>query len=387
MSDIQAQEHSESCERISAVTVTAGVNLRVIDIDKMRSDFLELLDEYDAIALVLHRMHIPLKKSWEAYQAVATARLKEMVELHDRARAAQLSMELGESKFSEAQIRRLDTEVQSLADSLSSGMETLRTSISAMQSAADTTVPARVSPCVSGDTPVRPRIPAALLHPVSAHSAESAPDSAAPPAPQAERDARRRSRPRADRQTEMIANEKLRTEVNEWIRGNAAAHGHSDADCTAKEADYSDWRPSLRLTAELFPVIEHLQVKNVAFVAWSIRHMATKGKLQPMINGTRNMGGYSKSILLEEYKTQNPGDPEISISVFNNKRVPPLGTLWTIAQELVTNTQKHLAVEVDVNAPLPGAWAPWAPHCAAAKAGTAGMEFGFCERGLGTCRI
>ena len=105
MSEIQEQDHSESCQGISAplsaVPVTAGA------IEMMRSDSLELLDEYDAAALQLGRMQIPLKKKWEAYQAVTSARLKEMVELHDRARAARLSTELGEGKFSEAQIRRI----------------------------------------------------------------------------------------------------------------------------------------------------------------------------------------------------------------------------------------------------------------------------------------
>ena len=206
--------HSESCQRISAV-----------DIVRMRSELLERLDQYDAIALELGRMHIPLKTSWTQWPAVAMARLKEMVELHDRARAAQLSLELGETTFSEAQIRRLDAEVKSMADCLSCEMTALSTSISAMQSAAASAAPARVSDSLrdSGDTPVRPGIPAALLHPGSAHSAESAksaPDSAAPADPQTEREgARRRRMGPLCRQTEMIANEKLRTEVNEWIGG------------------------------------------------------------------------------------------------------------------------------------------------------------------------
>ena len=67
MSDIQEQEplsaraalseadeaQSVSCERISSVAIA-----------KMRSELLELLDQYDATALELGRMHIPLKKSW-----------------------------------------------------------------------------------------------------------------------------------------------------------------------------------------------------------------------------------------------------------------------------------------------------------------------------------
>ena len=230
-------------------------------------------------------------------------------------------------------------------------MEALRTSISAMQSAADA-----VSPRDSGDTPVRPGIPAALLHslhPGSAHSAESAESaihSAAPPDPQTAR-ARRRC---VGRQTEMIENAAYRARLLEWTQSNATACGHSDADCTARQADYSDWKLSPRLMAELFPVIEHLQAKNVKFVEWSIRYMAVKGKRQPMLNGTRSCGGYSKVEMIGAYAAASPGAPEIAQSVFNNKRVPALGTLWTIAQELRTNTQKRLSLEVDVNAPLPG---------------------------------
>ena len=51
---------------------------RVVDIDKMRSDLLQLFDQYDAIALQLRRMDIPLRtrRSWESNQAVANARLE-----------------------------------------------------------------------------------------------------------------------------------------------------------------------------------------------------------------------------------------------------------------------------------------------------------------------
>jgi hypothetical protein len=297
MSEIQEQDHSVSCQRISAVPVTAGA------IEMMRSESLELLDEYDAAALQLGRMQIPLKKKWEAYQAVTSARLKEMVELHDRARAARLSTELGEDKFSEAQIRRLDTEVQSLADSLSSGMETLRTSIREMRStaASDAAVPVRASLPDSGGTPPLPgTLLASLLHPgsaASAHSAasaKSAPDSAAPPdspTEVTERAPRRRHICR-NRHAEKIDNEKLRTRMHKWMQSNPGAAEHSAKDCTAKQADFSDWHLSRRLTAELFPIIEHLQAKNIDFVEWSIRHMAAKGKREPMINGTRTCGGY-----------------------------------------------------------------------------------------------
>jgi hypothetical protein len=321
----------------------------------MRSESLELLDQYDAVALQLGRMHIPLKKKWAAYQAVITPRLQKLEECHDRAHAARLSTELGEGKFSEAQIRRLDTEVQSLAGSLSSGMATLRNSIEEMHlmrstAASDAAVPVRASLPDSGGTPPLPGIPvASLLHPgsaASAHSAasaESAPDSAAPPdspTEVTERAARRRRICRS-RNTEVRENEKLRTRMHEWMRRNPAAPRHSAEDCTAKKADCSDWHLSLRLTAELFPVIEHLQAKNVDFVEWSIRHMAAKGKREPMINGTRTCGGYSKDGLIRSYAAASPEAPQIAASVFNNKRVPMLGTLWNIAEELAYNTRRQ----------------------------------------------
>ncbi len=51
---------------------------RVVDIEKMRSDLLQLFDQYDAIALQLRRMDIQLRtrRSWESNQAVANARLE-----------------------------------------------------------------------------------------------------------------------------------------------------------------------------------------------------------------------------------------------------------------------------------------------------------------------
>ena len=95
---------------------------------------LQLLDQYDAIALQLLRMDIPLRRSWESNQAVANARLERMVSLHDRASAEQLSLDLGESTdftLSAAKIRHLFKEVGSLAALLSSGIEALKTSIAA----------------------------------------------------------------------------------------------------------------------------------------------------------------------------------------------------------------------------------------------------------------
>ena len=56
-----------------------------VDIDKMRSDWLELVDQYDAIAHELRRKNIPVEKSWEHNQALATARFEKMVQLHDQA--------------------------------------------------------------------------------------------------------------------------------------------------------------------------------------------------------------------------------------------------------------------------------------------------------------
>ena len=61
--------------------------------------------------------------------------VERIVSLHDRASAEQLSLDLGESTdftLSAAKIRHLFKEVGSLAASLSSGMEALKTSIAAM---------------------------------------------------------------------------------------------------------------------------------------------------------------------------------------------------------------------------------------------------------------
>ena len=70
--------------------------------------------------------------------------------------------------------------------------------------------------------------------------------------------------------------------------------------------------------------------------------MAVTGKREPMINGTRSCGGYSKEGLIKRYEAARPEAPQIAASVFNNYRVPGLGTLWTIAEELADNTRKRL---------------------------------------------
>ena len=296
MSDIQANQahvregHGDN-DGVSCDPVTVGIS--AVAIDKMRFELGKLFDQYDAIARELHRMHIPLQTTWATIRELASARLQKMVEFHDRAHAQQLSLELGENKLSAAQILRLHTEVVSLAELLSSGMETLRTSIEEMRSMQST-----AASDLGTAVPVRA-------------SAESAPDSAAisaaPAAPLdpqtevTERPARRRRISRRSRATEVKDNEKIRTRMHEWIQSNPAAPGHSADDCTATTADCSDWRITDRLIAELFPIIEHLQAKNVDFVEWSIRHMAAKGKREPMINGTRSCGGYSKEELIESY--------------------------------------------------------------------------------------
>ena len=92
MSDILSEAHSVSRGHLSEAAEAYSVSyerISAVVIDEMSSKLLELLDQYDAVALELGRMQIPLKKSWAhcaaQSQTVATARLKEMVELHDRA--------------------------------------------------------------------------------------------------------------------------------------------------------------------------------------------------------------------------------------------------------------------------------------------------------------
>ncbi len=136
----------------------------------MRNALLELVDHYDAVAAELRRKNIPVKNSWEAHQAFARTRLDRLVSLHEQANNEELSLELGESKFSAEQIRRLHTEVNSLAALLFIDMEALITDIAAMDAAA-----ARETASCR-DIPLIPVLP--LLHPgsaaTSAHSAESA---------------------------------------------------------------------------------------------------------------------------------------------------------------------------------------------------------------------
>jgi hypothetical protein len=119
--------------------------------------------------------------------------------------------------------------------------------------------------------------------------------------------------------------------------------GHSQEDCVATLADYSDWRLTTRLIDELVPIKKNRQVKALDFVQWSIIHMAQKGKKVPVTNGTGPCGGYRKRDLLEDYRTANPGAPVIKKSVFNNQQAPSMGILWKIATELVTNTRKRLS--------------------------------------------
>jgi len=206
MSDIQANQahvregHGDN-DGVSCDPVTVGIS--AVAIDKMRFELGELFDQYDAIASELHRMQIPLQTTWATIRELASARLQKMVEFHDRAHAQQLSLELGENKLSAAQILRLHTEVVSLAELLSSGMETLRTSIEEMRSMQST-----AASDLGTAVPVRA-------------SAESAPDSAAisaaPAAPLdpqtevTERPARRRRISRRSRATEVKDNEKIRT--------------------------------------------------------------------------------------------------------------------------------------------------------------------------------
>ena len=112
------------------------VTTTLVEINKMRNALLKLVDHYDAVAAELRRQNIPVKKSWEAHHAVAKARLERLVSLHERANHEELSLELGESKLSMEQIRRLHTEVDSLAALLSTGLEALKADIAAMDAAA-----------------------------------------------------------------------------------------------------------------------------------------------------------------------------------------------------------------------------------------------------------
>ena len=50
-------------------------------------------------------------------------------------------------------------------------------------------------------------------------------------------------------------------------------------------------------------------------------------------------GRYTKHDLLGAFDVAHPEVHHVPVSAFNNKKVPMMGTLWTIAMELVTNTQ------------------------------------------------
>ena len=106
----------------------------------------------------------------------------------------------------------------------------------------------------------------------------------------------------------------------------------------ATTPDYSDWKLRARHLLELLPTAAHRQDKNIKFVAWSIRYMARMGALL-FANGTAHSGGHTKHELLSAYDKDNPDNPRVANSVLNNRRVPPLGVLWQIATELVTNTE------------------------------------------------
>ena len=71
------QSHNES-QSTSVGHDSQDSRLRLVDIEKMRSDLLQLFDQYDAITFQLRRMDIPLgtRRSWESNQAVANARLE-----------------------------------------------------------------------------------------------------------------------------------------------------------------------------------------------------------------------------------------------------------------------------------------------------------------------
>ena len=280
--DLQSHNESQSTPASSVTSVghdSQDSRLRLVDIEKMRSDLLQLLDQYDAIALRLRRVHIPLRRSWESTQAVADAHLQEMVDCHKRARAEQLRLDVGESTdstLSVAKVRVLYKEVASLAAVLSSGMETLKTCIAEMVAAADAAVAAV------------PGLPHAL-YPGSARSADSA-DSALDSA--ARHDERRTSRSKELERN--FVKQKRRRSLERERNSNAAlrmaalnpvAPGHSEEDCMATAPDYSDWKLTARLIDELIPIVGNRQGKNLQFVEWSIRYMARKGEQLPYANG------------------------------------------------------------------------------------------------------
>ena len=85
--------------------------------------------------------------------------VERIVSLHDRASAEQLSLDLGESNdstltISAAKIRRLYTEVGSLAAVLSSGIKALKTNIAAMEAARNTPVRPEIGPELPTSVPI-----------------------------------------------------------------------------------------------------------------------------------------------------------------------------------------------------------------------------------------
>ena len=171
----------------------------------------------------------------------------------------------------------------------------LKTGITAMVAAADAARLTPPSPRLS--VPELPHAPCPL-HPGSARSAESAPDSAARQLELDERRTRRakelegkqkRSTRPKSRERERNSNAALR-----MASTNPVVPEHSEEDCVATAPDYSDWQLTARLRDELIPIVGNRQEKNLQFVAWSIRYMARMGEQLPYPNGTSHCGGYTK---------------------------------------------------------------------------------------------
>jgi hypothetical protein len=233
----------------------------VVEIEKMSSDLLELVDQFDANACELRRKDIPLKISWQTNRANATARLEKMVALHDRASTEQLNLDLGDSDDTApnaARIRRLYTEVDSLAALLSTGMEALKADIVAMVAAA-----AAGAAGAAGAALFMCQPPARE----SAHPAESAPAWAARQLQNNPHLAPALDDQLLQRQTERMANAALRladsstggaalrleAAAAEAAALNPAAPRHRAEDCVATTADFSDWKLTTRLIDELVP--------------------------------------------------------------------------------------------------------------------------------------
>ncbi len=64
-----------------------------------------------------------------------------------------------------------------------------------------------------------------------------------------------------------------------------------------------------------------------------------------------------KHYLLGAFDQAHPEVHHVPVSVFNNKKVPMMGTLWTIAMEIVTNTQAaRLFLTRSCAGPQLGSW-------------------------------